>query len=439
MNLEIGHNSSEDAPEFLVLNWRYEIHSAFVKAKKHATYVLDRHALSTEFESAVRECQRLGVSHIVVENLDNVGTIYALVSLLLENRGSYRAAFSCDEKTQYAAAIISQEVFCDYGAAKRALYTKDKRWMKNLLRDTVHMADHFSVATHAPHGRMDSLPKGFDFPIVIKPVNRYGSSETYLVEDIETLNKRLKEFKNNLAEFICEEFISGPEYNVDVVWKNGDPLYFFVGEYIVPRLYGYENRISKITTYLPRDKHGPIYDRFYEEMRAIGRKLDIRDGVTHAEFFINAEKTVLGEIATRHAGGGMSYCIQAVLGEDLIELGLRTRLDYLEGAPAQKTILGDYIGFIDLRPHKSGVVVAVISEDELAVVPGVVRLVYRVRMNHHIEAFGRDSWCVLAIVSAPTKDLLHARMQELQARFWCRFEDDSIDSAHIGLQMKEFG
>src|SRR5690606_13901497 len=109
MNLEIGHNSSEDTPEFLVLNWRYEIHSAFVKAKKHATYVLDRHALSAEFESAVRECQRLGVSHIVVENLDNVGTIYALVSLLLENRGSYRAVFSCDEKTQYAAAIISQE------------------------------------------------------------------------------------------------------------------------------------------------------------------------------------------------------------------------------------------------------------------------------------------------------------------------------------------
>lgn len=418
-----------DAPEFLVLNWRSEIHSAFVKAKKSATYVLDRKALYTEFEAAARECELLDVSYIIVPDLNDVGTIYALVSFLLENKSNYKKVLSCDEKTQYAAAIISREVFGDSLAAEIALHTKDKRWMKNFLRGTIRMANHFSVVTYAPKGHIDALPSEFEFPIVLKPVNRLGSSDTYLVEDIVTLNRWLEKFRNHLAEFICEEYIAGTEHNVDVVWKDGEPLYFFVGEYIVPRLYGYNNRISKVTTYLPRDRHVELYDRFQAAMRAIGNKLDINDGVTHAEFFAtNDGEIVLGEIATRHAGGGMSYCIQAALGEDLIELGLRTRLNNLQGAPTPKTILGDYIGFIDLRPHKSGVVVDVIPEEELAIVPGVVRLIYRVRMNHHIEAYGRDSWCVLAIVRSPSKELLHQRMQQLQDMFWCRFQDDAVSN-----------
>jgi hypothetical protein len=54
--------------------------------------------------------------------------------------------------------------------------------------------------------------------------------------------------------------------------------------------------------------------------------------------------------------------------------------------------------------------------------PGVVDLIYRVRMGRYIEAYGRDSWCVLAIMKAVDKTTLEHQMDRLQEVFWCHTE-----------------
>ncbi|CAI2533178.1 Uncharacterised protein [Serratia ficaria] len=409
--------------KYFVLNWRKEIFELITASGNDAVYVIDKKYLYTDFDRCLKECLDFGVDHIVVEDLGNINSVYSLISYLKENEGRFSDVFSFDESTQFAAALINREVFGNTHMADLLLATRDKRQMRNTLAGTVSMPAHFSVLDSIIDGRIDFLPENFYFPLILKPVNRFLSAETYLVRTYDELNEALNKNKYNLSDFICEEYIDGSECNVDIIWERGELKAIYIATYYVPRLTGYNNRIPKMTTYIPYQGNECFYEKLKSVNEKIAQRLNIENGVTHGEFFIRNEEVYLGEIAFRHPGGAANQCIKLAIGEGLLEQGLRARLNYHNGEPCLARLDDYYIGNIDVRPSRSGVVTGFTPADELLSLPGVIDVIYRVRLNHYIEDYGRESWCVIAILKGKDRDTLIAQMKNVQENFSCTFSE----------------
>lgn len=414
---------NEIMKKFLVLSWRNEIHRIISESGNSALYVLDKKYLYTDFERCVEECENNSVPYIVVENLSDINTVYSLISYI-KSKGDFDDVLSCDETTQFAASVIARDVFNDHTTANIYASLRDKRLMKVELMSAVNMARWFSVIDYCINGRINFLPEGFAFPLVLKPINRFLSAETYKINDIEELNIALAKNRHNLCDFIAEEFIKGDEYEVDVVWSEGNVRHIYIAKYQVTRLYGHNNCVPRITTFLPYTGHENLYDRLEKECIAVASAVNIKNGVTHAEFFLEDSRVVLGEIAFRHPGGAGNKTLSIATGEGLLEMGLRSRLNWHKSETEEKYIDGFYIGNIDARPHASGVVQSVTPKEELLSLPGVLDVVYRVRMNHYIEAFGRESWCALAVIKSDNLEDLIAKLQRVQTHFKVNFKEE---------------
>lgn len=414
---------SDNMKKLLVLNWRSEIHDIITQSGNSAVYVLDKKYLYTDYQRCVDECIEKDADYIIVENLSDINTVFSLISYI-RSKGDFDDVLSCDETTQFAASVLLRDVFSNDAEARIYASTRDKRLMKLELEPHVSMARWFSVIDYCERGRISSLPEGFNFPIVLKPVNRFLSAETYKIHDLTQLNDALDKNKLNLCDFIGEEFISGDEFEVDVIWCEGKVRHIYIAKYQVTRLHGYNNRIPRITTYLPYTGHEELYDRLEAECKASASVLEIRSGVTHAEFFVNDDKVVLGEIAFRHPGGAGNKTLSLATGEGLLEMGLRARLGWHEGETSEKYIDGFYIGNIDARPHSSGIVESVTPKDKILSLPGVLDVIYRIRLNHYIEAFGRESWCALAVIKSDNIDDLITKLRNVQDNFEVEFKEE---------------
>ena len=402
--------------KILVLSWRNEIHDIIRESGNTALYVLDKKYLYTDFERCVNECEDNKVPYIVVENLSDINTVYSLISYV-KSKGDFDDVLSCDETTQFAASVIAKDVFNDHTTANIYASLRDKRLMKVELMSAVSMARWFSVIDYCTNDRIDALPEGFTFPLVLKPINRFLSAETYKINDTEELNIALAKNRLNLCDFIVEEFIKGDEYEADVVWSEGKVRHIYIAKYQVTRLYGHNNRVPRITTFLPYTGHEDLYARLEKECVAVASAVNISNGVTHAEFFLDGNRTILGEIAFRHPGGAGNKTLTMATGEGLLEMGLRSRLNWHKGESEDKYIDGFYIGNIDARPHASGVVQGVTPKEELLALPGVLDVVYRIRMNHFIEAYGRESWCALVVIKSDSLEDLLSKLQLVQTHF----------------------
>src|SRR5471030_1370499 len=187
--------------KYIVLSWKPEIHKAFTDANKKALYLIDKSLYHTDnsFSYFCTKLDSLNIDYLVVSDLNHVGSIFSLVSLFLERIEEYCDVISCDERTQYAASIISRYVFNQESKSLALLKTKDKRLMKNSFNTLVRMARHFSLSTYIQHGEISSLPPGWAFPLVFKPTNLAGSIETYLINDLTTLNEKIKINIDNIS------------------------------------------------------------------------------------------------------------------------------------------------------------------------------------------------------------------------------------------------
>ncbi|CAN7176179.1 ATP-grasp domain-containing protein [Variovorax paradoxus] len=365
-------------------------------------------------ELIVQQCKEIGADYVCLSDLRDIDSVYSLVSYLKSQPYVYQNIVSCDETTQLAVSVLMRELLNSNEEAQAIAAMKDKRLMKLSLGDDVRMARFVSL--HDVLEKNDSNSE-IVFPVVMKPVHGRGSMETYLVKDMTALREQAKSLSCALSEYILEEFIDGMEYNVDAIWQDGLLKNIYVGRYIVPRLRGYYEKIDKVTMYLPASEHQEIYAAMQEKCTTIVRKLGFKNGITHAEFFVNGDVITLGEIAARHAGGGMSAAVRVGAGEGLFELGIRSKIGCLATSPAKSRIDAGYVGFIDLKPNGSGTIRKLVSKEKLLEIDGIVEVDYRMALGDRIEDHERNSWGVMAIINAPSEAAFKDVLQEAKRKF----------------------
>lgn len=404
----------------IIILWRWassikkHIHEILTSVEFPPLYVLSHKQLEDRMDFIVAQCREIGADYVCVSDLNDLDSVYSLASYLKSQPCHYQNIVNCDETTQLAASILTRELLNSNEEAHAIAAMKDKRLMKLALGNDVPMARFVSLHDVLKKNTSDGE---IEFPVVMKPVHGRGSMETYLIRNMVDLREQAENLTCALSEYILEEFIEGTEHNVDAIWQDGELKNIYIGRYIVPRLVGYYEKIDKVTMYLPTSEHPEMYAAMQEKCTAVVRKLGFRNGITHAEFFVNGDTITLGEIACRHAGGGMSAAVQAGAGEGLFELGIRSKIGALASSPAKSRIERGYVGFIDLKPNGSGVIRSLVSQEELLNIEGVVSVDYRMTLGDCIGDHERNSWGVMVIIDAPSEAAFAGVLQEAKKRF----------------------
>jgi biotin carboxylase len=295
----------------------------------------------------------------------------------------------------------------------------DKAVMKSALAAAgLPVADHRVGSLTA----VRQLCAAVGFPAVLKPCRGAGTTHTCLVRDETQLEKliatgALAGLASQPHPVVAEAFVPMlAELHCDAVVFGGTTVFSAVSRYFGPLLQVGSSAVGSVV--LPA---GPLADSVAAlSERAVGA-LGLRDGVTHVEVFDTADGLVVGEVAARPGGGGITGAVRQDSGVDLwraiadVHLGQPPATG--RGGPRKSGQVAAWCGL----PARNGRVVRVTPASELAAIDGVTKVRLDVQPGQVLSRpAGSSFWAGVVHFRAPDV----AAAQRTAQRVWSRFQLD---------------
>lgn len=346
-----------------------------------------------------------------VETLDSLDELNAIVVDLGLSGVHIDTVVSHSELSQFGAGFLLARLGIDPEAPERVSRTRDKRLMKECVRRSgVPVADFASLTTEADRERTDEVARRLGFPLIVKPVNGVASISTARVDSAEQLHKEVANWQFGMGiisrQLVAEQFIDGDEYHIDAVWDKGQPVFFSVSKYHDPRLVSEDSGRLNGSCTLPEQLHAAFYARCREMHDRVNRALGITDGVTHLEFFhVLADDTFyFSEVGTRMPGGYIPENLEQRYGVSLFDVWL----DQMSGRPWQPPEESDcpypYVGWINLRPERSGIIRSFPPKEELLRDPHVLKVEALRDIGSRVTLGHTSVWCFMVVAGADSHE-----------------------------------
>ena len=229
------------------------------------------------------------------------GADLARIARGISPKGGFARVETIDEPAVISAAHVRSVLGIPGTSVATAILSRDKAAMKERLRSRDLPCAASERVETAASARAFAEREGF--PVVLKPIDGYGTLETFRCADARELDRaleRLKPMQDRPA--IVEEFIVGHEGFLDAVVVDGAVVHDFVGHYYPTCLEALQDRAlrPKIACTNRMDASG------YAELRATNQRvieaLGIQSGATHMEWFFGPKGLKVSEIGARPAG-----------------------------------------------------------------------------------------------------------------------------------------
>ncbi|MDY7228345.1 ATP-grasp domain-containing protein [Hyalangium rubrum] len=140
------------------------------------------------------------------------------------------------------------------------------------------------------------------FPIIIKPFDGLAGRDTYKVSSEAALERVWTAVRDTRHDYRVEKFVVGSQYHVDMLFREGEPVFQAVCRYTHNVLEYQSNK--PLGSVLRMDlSHAPESD-MVRDCCTLVRGFGLGTGVIHAEFFLPEDgQPVFGEVAARLPGG----------------------------------------------------------------------------------------------------------------------------------------
>jgi len=312
------------------------------------------------------------VDHWILANTnDHQETISAIVSFFRSNPNiKIDGALTFWEDDVLLTAKITDKfgfIGIPYDVAKTA---RNKYLFRDFCKENGINAPQYSLVRNEED--LDTIEKGFNFPIVLKPA--YGSSSAYVVkvEDKDELKNVYHYIKSNLTnqiesalhdghEILAEEYIDGDEVDIDILVQHGKIKYYCITDnYRTSEPFFVETGDSAPSS-LPISRQDELFEMAEEALE----KLGVQNGCIHFEAKSTKKGAVPIEVNLR-MGGDQTYSYsKGVWNVDLIENAVKIAIGiYItkikKTLQPKKYIIGQYF----LSDH-SGVISKLDIEDNL--------------------------------------------------------------------------
>lgn len=177
---------------------------------------------------------------------------------------------------------------------------RDKERMKQLL-DAAGLRTPRHDATGTVAGVWAAAER-IGFPLIVKPVDGAGSTDTYRADSAAELDAVLPMLRH-VPQVSVEEFIDGQEFTYDTICAGGQVLFENICWYRPRPLIIKMHEWISPTTMALRDLDAPDLQAGRALGAAVLKTLGFRDGFTHMEWYRKDDgEVVFGEIGARPPG-----------------------------------------------------------------------------------------------------------------------------------------
>jgi carnosine synthase len=217
------------------------------------------------------------------------------------------------------------------------------------------------------------------FPAVLKPVSGAAAVGTERVNSLDEalaayrrvsalVDPKLDPIFSNNSDLLLMQYLSGPEYDVDLVMRGGKPVFESITDNKPTREPSFLATGSRLPSVLAvADQRAAV-----EQAVASAQALGLNDGVIHMEGKVTAEGPRLIEANARMGGSYVRDWVRDAWGVDMVEEAFMAAAG-IEGKPFKPArplahLDGDFI-----NADKPGVIRELALPEEARKLPGFVR------------------------------------------------------------------
>jgi biotin carboxylase len=297
-----------------------------------------------------------------------------------------------------------------------AMRFSNKHRMKQALRAAGLPVTDWTAVPSLAH-----LPRAFDelgdTPVVVKPVFGGGAQNTFaLASRAEAAALAASEESAGLRSagfpLIVERFVDiDREYHCDGVVHEGKAAFSTVSHYLVPAL---QEEYGAPSGSIALSPAAPEYARIQELHRRTVEALGLDSGVTHLEVLGSGDELLIGEIACRPGGDGITDLVRLQHGVDLWRAFTDTSLGR---APHIAPATDPRTHFLVDLPMRSGRVTAVTGAADLLALPYVTEVEAAVSVGEVIGSFRKGTAAVRVFGASDDAAGVPALFDQLMADF----------------------
>ncbi|MFF2745975.1 acetyl-CoA carboxylase biotin carboxylase subunit family protein [Kitasatospora sp. NPDC058048] len=218
---------------------------------------------------------------------------------------------------QEAFVVNTTAVAQALGVARHSVETATNARDKSRMKHAWQAAGVRTPAGTTFRSRREIAGADITFPAVIKPTHGYSSSGVRRVDDTAALLAQAQRIgllnattvARDATEgtgFLVEQCLRGPEFAVDTVWFDGEPIHDCVQSRNHDECSDspyFPDRVYLLDPAMPAERRKEILDITYAAVRALG----ITHGATHSEVRYDSGLPYMLETAARPGGSWLVY------------------------------------------------------------------------------------------------------------------------------------
>ncbi len=249
-----------------------------------------------------------------------------------------------------AAASVREATGIAGTSVRTAYLCRDKPAMKEELRNAGIPC---AMSTRADNPAITSdFVKQVGYPVIIKPTDGAGASETWKVSNAAELERVIIESGvADGAEVAVEEFIEGHEGYLDTLTIDGEVSHEFITHYYPNVLVAMRERWISPQMITTNRIEAEGYREVRQMAREVNRVLGIGTSATHMEWFAGPKGLKFSEIGCRPPGVGQWDVYNAANDFDIY---LEWASALMHGHPQKSPSRRYSAGMIALRPECDG-------------------------------------------------------------------------------------
>ena len=209
----------------------------------------------------------------------------------------------------------------------------------DILTDKINMKNHFKkndfpvIPYKVLNASFDENDlEGLQYPLILKPIDGYGSKGIYKCHDISEIREHLKECLNSSQKYtdklLIEEFYDADEFSVSGWVREG--TFYLTSTYDVGR--NFESSVVLSYVAFPSQYEKKYKNELKDIIQQMTESLGIVEGPVTVQFFVGAKGLKVGEYLYRLAGGS-PYLYAVELGgpniaKMLIDFQAGNEIDY---------------------------------------------------------------------------------------------------------------
>lgn len=221
---------------------------------------------------------------------------------------------------------------------------------------------------------------GFEFPLIIKPVDSYSSRGVYKVENTDQINQYINNTRcfSSTGDILIEEFMDGPEVSVESITCKGITTIFQITDKIIT---GYPCTVE-MGHIQPSGLNESVQNEIKILVKDAINALELDNCASHAEVKITTAGVKMVEIGARLGGDYISsYLTSLSTGISLEAAAVRVAMgDIPETVPIYNN--GSVIKYLELSSGKK--VKAIKEWKEVLDLTGVVHALVFIKENEII-------------------------------------------------------